>query len=701
MKKSNFFWVAALAGALVGCSNDERMLQETANAVEDCQAEQAAKAVTFGAYVSRSTSRSGMTGELTTSEYDTNLQTEGFGVFGYYTDQHDYDPLVSGPNFMYNQQVAYNASASKWTYSPLKYWPNEYGSEAESMDIDKLSFFAYAPYVDVNVTTGKVTGNAEFGITAVSRNSGAGDPLVRYISTFDLANQVDLCWGTAHSESRNWKTVNGTNQTLTAGLPFLDVEHPALIDQKLRFNFLHALAALNVQIDVDPDVTIHDETTQLAAETKVYVRSVSFTGFAQKGALNLNNEEVNVARWMDYNGQGEIGCDNCSSEPAGAVTVYDGRRNGKEGQYAATNEKNLWLNKTIISDNGNTQEGVTCEQKNLFNTSALEESGVSGDELMEAPIYVIPTGEPMTVTINYDVETADPLLACTLSDGVTLGSSVSNRITKEVSFGSVPFVQAGKKYKLLLHLGLNSVKFDAAVSDWTDSEASADSWHPISELDSGEDTPSKPKATTTTAPAAVSSLTYNEAAQALVTAGTSGEGTVQYALGSASAPTGTFSTTIPTATNAGTYYVWYKVVGDADHSDSDPVRLTVTIAKAPATLTLATGDLSFSGSEKANATKTKSITDKKGDKSISVSSADATKCTASISGNTITVKRVSTDAFSNVVITVSLVGDNNHNNATATFKVSAEKCPVAMSTGLSISNWSTNPENNIDVTEQP
>ena len=42
------------------------------------------------------------------------------------------------PNFMYNQEVTYDDVASKWTYSPVKYWPNN----AENT----ITFWAYSPY---------------------------------------------------------------------------------------------------------------------------------------------------------------------------------------------------------------------------------------------------------------------------------------------------------------------------------------------------------------------------------------------------------------------------------------------------------------------------------------------------------------------------------------------------------------------------
>ncbi len=85
-------------------------------------------------------------------------------------------------------------------------------------------------------------------------------------------------------------------------------------------------------------------------------------------------------------------------------------------------------------------------------------------------------------------------------------------------------------------------------------------------------------ATVTKAPTA-KKLTCTDAAQALVTAGTAEGGTMQYALGTdaTTAPTSGWGTAIPTGTDAGTYYVWYKAVGDADHADSDPKCVEVTI----------------------------------------------------------------------------------------------------------------------------
>lgn len=89
----------------------------------------------------------------------------------------------------------------------------------------------------------------------------------------------------------------------------------------------------------------------------------------------------------------------------------------------------------------------------------------------------------------------------------------------------------------------------------------------------------KVNATVKTAPIAAVNLTYDQeknitlinAENASVTGGE-----LQYAF----SEDGTYSTSLPTATEAGTYSVYYKVVGDRNHNDTEPVKINVTVSKA-------------------------------------------------------------------------------------------------------------------------
>ena len=93
----------------------------------------------------------------------------------------------------------------------------------------------------------------------------------------------------------------------------------------------------------------------------------------------------------------------------------------------------------------------------------------------------------------------------------------------------------------------------------------------------GETTVKVNKATPAfTAPTAQENLTYTGQEQALITAGMTDYGTtMQYSL----TENGTYSQDIPTGTDAGTYTVWYRVFGNANHNDTKPASVAVRIGK--------------------------------------------------------------------------------------------------------------------------
>lgn len=85
-----------------------------------------------------------------------------------------------------------------------------------------------------------------------------------------------------------------------------------------------------------------------------------------------------------------------------------------------------------------------------------------------------------------------------------------------------------------------------------------------------------------TPPTAQENLTYTGQEQALITAGSvANYGTMQYSL----TENGTYSQDIPIGTDAGTYTVWYRVIGDENHNDTAPASVAVSIGKKPLTIT--------------------------------------------------------------------------------------------------------------------
>ena len=87
-------------------------------------------------------------------------------------------------------------------------------------------------------------------------------------------------------------------------------------------------------------------------------------------------------------------------------------------------------------------------------------------------------------------------------------------------------------------------------------------------------TVNKVAATCTTAPTG-KTLDWTGEAQALVEAGSADGGEMQYRLGD-----GSYGTDIPTATEPGSYTIYYKVVGDGNHNDVAEQSVSASITKA-------------------------------------------------------------------------------------------------------------------------
>lgn len=131
MRKNLYLGLIACAAlTMTGCSNDE---------VSYDSPKQEAQPIQFGTYVGRDVQ--GRASVETTA----TIAISGFGVFAYYNGTANHDN-GDKPNFMYNQKVT-STDGSDWTYTPVKYWPNNTN--------DQVSFFAYAPYS--NGSTNNIT----------------------------------------------------------------------------------------------------------------------------------------------------------------------------------------------------------------------------------------------------------------------------------------------------------------------------------------------------------------------------------------------------------------------------------------------------------------------------------------------------------------------------------------------------------------
>ena len=372
--------------------------------------------INFAAYSGNAITKAGTPGEMTTD----SLKSAGFGVLAYQTTG---DAAIATPNFMYNTKV----SGDFWTYSPVKYWPNQIqagntdAQPATAFQADKVSFFAYAPYVAVTASTGAVTGSADEGIIALTANSASGDPKVTYKVTDDLDKQVDLCWGVVNpAADQVWATVAGTNINLAKGMPYMGLQKPA-IGTPIHFYFRHALAQINLKAVAAYNQVAAGGTAQSGVKITIDTVKITVPGMTQTAVLNLNNTTANTPKWESTSGSEDLTLvvkgDNINSD------LKDG------GDVDASAQP----------------DGVTATEAEVITSGKY--------------FTVIPTDSDkvVNVKVSYYVTTDDSVLQAG-------HSRVQNIISRDVTFTGG--FAAGTKNTIKMILGVSEVKFEAEVTDW-------------------------------------------------------------------------------------------------------------------------------------------------------------------------------------------------------------------------------------------
>lgn len=241
--KQNYFMglIACAALTMTGCSNDE---------INAPQQSQGNNAIEFSTYLGRNAQGSRGTETSTTS-----IKTSGFGVLAYYTEQANF-AKTNKPNFMWNQQVTYSNSA--WSYTPVKYWPTKVS--------DKVSFFAYAPYV--------ADGNAK-GIV-LSGNSVAGAPTATITLPDDPSETIDFVAAVQMNKTHD-NSKNANND--------------------VSFKLLHEMTRVKVQAKLDKSV--HDASDP-KHKTFVVIKNVTFNNkgqFYKSGTYTFSTTDGERGTW--------------------------------------------------------------------------------------------------------------------------------------------------------------------------------------------------------------------------------------------------------------------------------------------------------------------------------------------------------------------------------------------------------------------
>lgn len=202
MDKKFVMGIAAMAAlTLVSCSSDDL----------DSFSDNSSKneAISFDGYLGRSAvAVNGSRGSVATKDA-LQKSTEGFGVFGNYssTEFAEGTPAAYGNSLFKNQPVTYDKTNSKWTYSPLRFWPTS----------GHIDFLAYAPY------------DSKYDNTVTKDNQKLEFEVIS-----DIEHQKDLLYA------------NAVGQTL---------DKISSTGNKVKFTFNHALSKLGYKVKLSGDYT--------------------------------------------------------------------------------------------------------------------------------------------------------------------------------------------------------------------------------------------------------------------------------------------------------------------------------------------------------------------------------------------------------------------------------------------------------------
>lgn len=245
MNKKFFMGIAAMAAlTLVSCSSDDL------DSLSDNSSKN--EAISFDGYLGRSAVA--VNGSRGSEVKIDQLKTGGFGVFGNYSKE---TTTAYGNSLFDNQQVTYDNDKSKWTYSPLKFWPSD----------GHIDFLAYAPYVKNTTLT-------------------EGSKINNFIVSKTIADQTDLLW---------------TNATSSISPDLTSTK------EKVKFQFHHALSRLGYTVKLSGNYSPDNVTFTLKKITLAGSPTDATKGaFYTSGTIDLAKQNKTGDLWSNQTGQQEF-----------------------------------------------------------------------------------------------------------------------------------------------------------------------------------------------------------------------------------------------------------------------------------------------------------------------------------------------------------------------------------------------------------
>lgn len=243
MDKKFFMGIAAMAAlTLVSCSSDDL------NSLSDNSSKN--EAISFDGYCGRSAvAVNGSRGSVVDIKA-LQESTEGFGVFGNYSSTAEGTPAY-GNNLFKNQQVTYDKTKSKWTYSPLRFWPTQ----------GHIDFLAYAPY------------DSQYDNIVTKDNQK-----LTFRVNSNIENQKDLLYANAVGQAKD--NISSTGN-------------------KVKFQFAHALSKLGYKVKLSGDYS-SNATFNLTKITLAGSPDGTTKAFYTSGKIDLSKTNTALDLWSGY-----------------------------------------------------------------------------------------------------------------------------------------------------------------------------------------------------------------------------------------------------------------------------------------------------------------------------------------------------------------------------------------------------------------
>lgn len=397
--------------------------------------------------------------------------------------------------------------------------------------------------------TGEVTivGNGNATITASvtsSPNHTYTDSVANYVLYVNKANMTV-------SSSGYTGTCDGQNHSIT-----VNVTNPAS-----DYTITYGLTDGTYDLSENPQISTVSES-----KTVYYkVTAPNYNDVTGSETVTLTKGNQTITASDIYVHYGENGNVNASTNGDGVLSYAV--KSGSENYIDVDSTTGAFTIKAVPENNENAYVTVSATDTDNYNSTT-----------QDVAFYI----SPATITIgavDQAISVGDALPDLSLEDAYTVEGLVgTDTLTTPPT---LVYQQSGTA------VSLDNPATATGTYDIVPSGADASSNYTITytpgTLTIGKAQP------TVTAPVAFD-LTYNGSEQALVAAGSTSAGEMQYALGNENGPTGTWSTEVPKETDAGTYCVWYKVVGTATHEDVNQMLVNAYIA--PRTISGATVTLS-------------------------------------------------------------------------------------------------------------